>query len=336
MANAHTIAPRQNDLQPVLTTLRNTPDLSTFYSLFASTGGDSGIPAPAFEERFNDNRDKRRWTILAPINSAFEGLSHGFIDILTAPPAYELLAAVLRSHVIQGNYSFVDLTYPGGRTLEAVEGFTVTFAEDGDIFTNDGLTESAKMRASQATLDLSGHGYVPASNGGIYRIDNVLAFFETYFGIDKKTDALPPKRTRSGTMADVLKENPNLSTLRKTLEEDEPELVERLSLFEEKEGDNRRTVYLAPSNAAFEVLPGGADEKATQQSNDEATSYLLSFGLGTYEDGSKVVQSDSGFNITVDGGMANNAKVQDRVCTDNGCVWIMGRWLDPFYGVFDH
>jgi hypothetical protein len=53
---------------PVLTTIKNTPDLSIFYSLFASTGGSSGLPAPAFEERFNDLNQGLNYTVLAPTN----------------------------------------------------------------------------------------------------------------------------------------------------------------------------------------------------------------------------------------------------------------------------
>jgi hypothetical protein len=57
------------DSGPLLTAISNEPDLSTFYSLIKSTGGTSGIPAPPFEERFNNLTDGRKFTAFAPVNS---------------------------------------------------------------------------------------------------------------------------------------------------------------------------------------------------------------------------------------------------------------------------
>lgn len=49
---------------------------------------------------------------------------------------------------------------------------------------------------------------------------------------------------------------------------------------------------------------------------------------------SGVLRSVSGFNITLNGGMANNARVEEVICAENGCVWVIGRWLDPVFGIF--
>lgn len=56
-------------LQPVLTTISQDPDLSMFYSLFFKTGF-MGKPGPMFEERFNDPRrlDGTKYTVFAPTN----------------------------------------------------------------------------------------------------------------------------------------------------------------------------------------------------------------------------------------------------------------------------
>ena len=76
---------RRADLVPLLATIKNTPELSVFYSLFNSTGGkriplslyrmmlirapgDSGIPGPQLEERFNDPKVGLEFTAFAPTN----------------------------------------------------------------------------------------------------------------------------------------------------------------------------------------------------------------------------------------------------------------------------
>lgn len=58
---------RQAQLRPILGAAQQTPELSTFYSLFASTGGRSGVPGPALGERFNDASNQ--YTLLAPTNN---------------------------------------------------------------------------------------------------------------------------------------------------------------------------------------------------------------------------------------------------------------------------
>ena len=68
--------PQQNNgqLQPVLTTIGQDPDLSMFYSLFFKTGF-MGKPGPMFEERFNDPRrlDGTKYTVFAPTNEVSIG-----------------------------------------------------------------------------------------------------------------------------------------------------------------------------------------------------------------------------------------------------------------------
>jgi hypothetical protein len=59
----------QQQLQGVLSTLQQDPDLSMFSQLIQGTGGSSGKPFPDFEERFNDPVGSNiKWTILAPTN----------------------------------------------------------------------------------------------------------------------------------------------------------------------------------------------------------------------------------------------------------------------------
>lgn len=61
---------RRDSLDPLLTSIGKVSDLSTFYSLFEGTGGDSGKSGPDFEERFNDPNNNLQFTALAPTNEA--------------------------------------------------------------------------------------------------------------------------------------------------------------------------------------------------------------------------------------------------------------------------
>lgn len=74
--------PRQSQRQPLLSTAQQAPDLSAFYSLFASTGGSSEVPSPDLETRFDDPTSSMQFTLLAPTNDVsvnemfFNGNAH--------------------------------------------------------------------------------------------------------------------------------------------------------------------------------------------------------------------------------------------------------------------
>ncbi|KAK4501186.1 hypothetical protein PRZ48_006993 [Zasmidium cellare] len=213
--------------------------------------------------------------------------------------------------------------------LEAVGGFIFDIETDGSIQTNEGVTRSAAPNKKQANIifDQSGRPVtIPASNGVIYLINKMLDPLITYFGEDAPGTDLPPITRQPGTMADVLRQHPGLTTLTSALDQIDPEFVDRLSLYSTDPRVNERTVYLAPSDAAFQVLPASVAQAITAPSKY--------FGLGDYVEGNPFVQSGLGFNITLDTGQANNAGVQERICADNGCVWLLRRWLDPMYGAF--
>lgn len=55
-------------LDPLLTTISKTPELSSFYSLISSTGDDGKKPGADLEERFNLREDSLNFTIFAPTN----------------------------------------------------------------------------------------------------------------------------------------------------------------------------------------------------------------------------------------------------------------------------
>jgi uncharacterized surface protein with fasciclin (FAS1) repeats len=98
------------------------------------------------------------FTVFAPNNAAFEALPPGMLDgILSSPPSRE---AVLLFHVVEGNLSAEDVA--GMETIQTVAGIPlkVSVDADGNVVLND--------TATVVTAD------IPAANGVIHAIDNVL------------------------------------------------------------------------------------------------------------------------------------------------------------------
>lgn len=220
--------------------------------------------------------------------------------------------------------------------IRFVGGFSIQFNGSLGIESNPGTTKSEVPVHHQANLikDETGQPIrLQASNGAVFKIDNVLDEFVTYFGIDTpgKSATPPPIVKQSGTIDMVLKNEPELSELNSLYEKLDPDFLTRLSLGSELPGVDQKTVYLAPNNAAFDILPGAAREKFTEPSNFGATSFLLGHGLGTYDQNAGVVRSVDDFNITIKGDRASNARIEKRICVENGCVWLIGRWLDPIF-----
>ncbi|EKG11291.1 hypothetical protein MPH_11636 [Macrophomina phaseolina MS6] len=278
-------------LEPLLTAIGRDPDLSIFYSLFNGTGGSQGVPGPALEERFNDERDGREYTAFAPTNEAFSTLSPDFISTLTAAPSYELLLAILRTHIVEGDLPPSDLV---SGPVESIQGFTLsfdnTYTSNTTVTTNTDVSSSDTTTGPQALLlrDEEGPAFTPASNGRIYKLSRVLNPFTTYFGADAasiSSPSSPPSSTASGTVTDILLTHPNLSILSTTLEQIDPDFLTRLTLFadgdntQERQQQQPQQIYLAPSNAAFAALPADALARATQPSNAVLSAWLLSFGL---------------------------------------------------------
>ncbi|KAM3425460.1 hypothetical protein BST61_g7406 [Cercospora zeina] len=117
-------------------------------------------------------------------------------------------------------------------------------------------------------------------------------------------------------MRDILDSTPELSTLKETLRNLGAEFPTRLALASSDAQVNNRTVYLAPSNDAFDVLPSAAAvEKALQPSNYDVTALLLRFGMGEVEG-------------------RNGERGTKKVRSETGCVWVVSRWLDPLWKLF--
>lgn len=250
---------------------------------------------------------------------------------MTSAPNYPLLLALIRTHITEG-YISPDRVRSSSAQLEAVEGFSLAIDSGGRLLTNKDVTNSDIPIASQANLEKSAP--IPASNGIIYKIDNLLDPYITYFGEDSPSGSTTNVQKRAGSMSDYVNVEPSLTRLAAVLERVNPDFLHtRL----DQSPDGQETTFFAPSNTAFELLPETAMEKAMESGNSVLTSWLLEFGLTSGGGGGATVfqSQKSGFNITMGlkGRKVSNAKVEQRICLDNGCVVVVGRWLDPLYGV---
>ncbi|KAF9773177.1 hypothetical protein IL306_009083 [Fusarium sp. DS 682] len=317
----------------VLTVLEQHKDLTAFYNLFKSTGDGDGIPEPAFEERFNDNRVGLDFTILAPTNEAIAKVP-GLAEKLTTATGYPLLAALLRTHILPGKLGPHDLY---SKNIIAVEGFSVHTSPNGDIITNSGLTKSDVRAGTQAKLLKDGRGKpvrISASNGVVYKIDNILDPFLTYFGEDsaKSHRSLPAiKHSPSKTMKDILAADPQTSRARELLNIVAPWFPnDRLDIgfSGHRAKENSKVVFLVPSNEALKYFT----KKAEAPGNADATRFFLMAGFGRMD--GRHIKGRAGFKLKVEGGRVMNAKVEKRECGSNGCVWRIGRAIDSIYGLF--
>ncbi|MEM9052325.1 MAG: fasciclin domain-containing protein [Bacteroidota bacterium] len=111
------------------------------------------------------------FTVLAPVNDAFENLPEGTVASLLKPEAKSKLTAVLTYHVLAGNYSFDDIAAAikkgrGMTKMKTVQGGELTFMMNGkhNITIKDGKGNLSNI----TTYDVN------QSNGMIHVIDSVL------------------------------------------------------------------------------------------------------------------------------------------------------------------
>lgn len=111
------------------------------------------------------------FTVLAPVNDAFENLPEGTVETLLKPENIEKLQAVLKYHVISGAYDFNALKKAiekgnGTAELTTVAGKTLKFTLNGER--NIAIWDGSKQYANITVYD------VYQSNGVIQVIDKVL------------------------------------------------------------------------------------------------------------------------------------------------------------------
>ena len=110
------------------------------------------------------------FTVLAPVNAAFDALPAGTVDTLLKPENKDALVGVLTYHVVPGRHTAKDIMAmvkkDGGKTtLKTVEGEDLTFqSKDGALWVWDSKSNAAKITIKN----------VMQSNGVIHVIDAVL------------------------------------------------------------------------------------------------------------------------------------------------------------------
>lgn len=111
------------------------------------------------------------FTVLAPVNDAFENLPAGTVETLLKPENKAKLAGVLTYHVLAGKFTFDDIAKAikagGGKSvMKTVAGGSVTFMMNG--MHNITVTDEGGNTANITTYD------VMQSNGVIHVLDAVL------------------------------------------------------------------------------------------------------------------------------------------------------------------
>ena len=116
-------------------------------------------------------QSKGPFTVLAPVNNAFEDLPDGTVDNLLKPENKKSLTGVLTYHVLSGKYTFNDIASAinknGGKaTMKTVNGQELTFMMNG--MHNITVKDATGAIANITTYD------VMQLNGVIHVIDRVL------------------------------------------------------------------------------------------------------------------------------------------------------------------
>jgi len=116
-------------------------------------------------------QSKGPFTVLAPVNNAFEDLPAGTVETLLKPENKGTLTSVLTYHVLEGTYTFNDIAAAikkgGGKVMmKTVQGQELMFMMNG--MHNITIKDMAGNVANITTYD------VMQSNGVIHVIDKVL------------------------------------------------------------------------------------------------------------------------------------------------------------------
>lgn len=114
---------------------------------------------------------KGPFTVLAPVNNAFEDLPQGTVEGLLKPESKSTLTSVLTYHVLAGKYSFENIADAiqkgGGKTsMKTVQGQELNFMMNGQH--NIQVKDAAGNIANITTYDVN------QSNGVIHVLDKVL------------------------------------------------------------------------------------------------------------------------------------------------------------------
>ena len=155
---------------------------------------------------------------------------------------------------------------------------TLSLDHSGCVTSNAGAVRTSAPQYCQARIIGQRGGPLRASNGAVYKIDNLIDGLLTFFGEDAR-GRIPSVSYESGTIQDVLARDSQLSNLNQFYKDISPFYLIQLGLYDEdRQTGKKRWVYLAPSNNAFEALPQGAMEAMMAPATNSFTSFTLGFG----------------------------------------------------------
>lgn len=106
-------------------------------------------------------RSDTDYTLLAPTDAAFDRLPQGTVDVLLQPENRDLLAEVLKYHLIPGEVTASEMTTGTVDTLNG--GIAVRVTENNDIIVNNGSIVNANITASNGVIHSINQVLMPQS-----------------------------------------------------------------------------------------------------------------------------------------------------------------------------
>ncbi|RAH76014.1 FAS1 domain-containing protein [Aspergillus japonicus CBS 114.51] len=343
---------------PLMDTLLEIPELSTYAHVYNRTGGIVEIN-PMFTKRFNYDTDTRNYTFLAPTNAAWAKIPQPIFDILLTQQAYPLIEALLRTHIIEARLTASELVSVSATSGVGGISTSLQLSNTTAQFHRGVLTKTVQGYYIDATTAANGtvrlddqaaivQADLPADNGLIHAIDQLIDPFLVYGGGPSNRTTAPSYESTDLTIGAFVQTDARLINASQILSVNSPDTVRRLS-----RQSPEKQFFVVPRNEAFELMPTILPVYHTLVSPYKSPFDTLLWQYGWVDSGgerfdsralhgnsSLSVASDvTGLNITVtreDGAavFVMNAGLVTQVEAANGFLWIVDRWLDPLYQAF--
>ncbi|KAL3249554.1 hypothetical protein ABHI18_011519 [Aspergillus niger] len=340
---------------PLMDTLLQIPDLSTYAEVYNLTGGIVEIN-PLFLKRYNYDEDKRNYTFLAPTNDAWAKIPDAIFTTLMTQQAYPLTEALLRTHIIEARLTAAELVKVSESEGAGGISTSLQLSNTTEQYHNGVLTKTVQgyyidsVISSNGTVQIDDQAAIVtanivADNGLIHAIDQVIDPFLIYGGGPSNRTLAPTSETTNFTIGELLKSDSRLVNSSKILTENSPDTLRRLS-----KQTGSMQFFVAPQNEAYDLMPTILPIFHTLVAPYKSPFNTLMWQYGWLDgDGETfadlnftrpvTVASDvTGLNITVtqekNAIFIMNAGLVTQVKAANGYLWIVDRWLDPLYQAF--
>ncbi|GKZ94747.1 hypothetical protein AnigIFM59636_008473 [Aspergillus niger] len=340
---------------PLMDTLLQIPDLSTYAEVYNLTGGIVEIN-PLFLKRYNYDEDKRNYTFLAPTNDAWAKIPDAIFTTLMTQQAYPLTEALLRTHIIEARLTASELVKVSESEGAGGISTSLQLANTTEQYHNGVLTKTVQgyyidsVNSSNGTVQIDDQAAIVtanivADNGLIHAIDQVIDPFLIYGGGPSNRTLAPTSETTNLTIGELLKSDSRLVNSSKILTENSPDTLRRLS----KQMGSMQ-FFVAPQSEAYDLMPTILPIFHTLVAPYKSPFNTLMWQYGWLDSDGETfadlnftrlvtVASDvTGLNITVtqekNAIFIMNAGLVTQVKAANGYLWIVDRWLDPLYQAF--